>query len=248
MRKAFRIEQFSQLPYGEQSFTCANDVPSDISAKRHAEIMAALTSLRANGVSVSEGGASEDISAHLLAEMKRNMAEAQKLKDDIDNMLAAINETKSDIAALNVNALDNGSVNRVSNELDAIVFDTEAATNNLLNAVEVIDNNASLLIAGLKGDQQGLAADIQEQVTSMYEACNFQDLTGQRINKVIKLLRFIEDRVNHMVEIWGGIETFKSVVPAYSEKAVGDAALLNGPSLNTDDNVVNQDDIDALFA
>ena len=92
-----------------------------------------------------------------------------------------------------------------------------------------------------------MAADIQERVLQIYEACNFQDLTGQRITKVVNVLRFIEDRVNRMMEIWGGMEAFASIESDESLRRVGDAALLNGPALPNADQAT-QDDIDALFA
>ncbi len=126
--------------------------------------------------------------------------------------------------------------------------DTEGATNSLLNAAEHIDTHANQLSAALKGVQRDQANDISEQIIKIYEACNFQDITGQRINKVIKLLRFIEERIHSMMDIWGGLEEFKNVIPTQGDAPLGDKALLNGPSLDGDDNKVNQDDIDAMFA
>ncbi|MEH0071532.1 protein phosphatase CheZ [Pannonibacter sp. Pt2-lr] len=93
-----------------------------------------------------------------------------------------------------------------------------------------------------------MAQDIQEKVIQIFEACNFQDLTGQRITKVINTLRFIEERIIDMMNIWGGIESFNDLEVKMRAQAEGDAALLNGPSLKTDSNVASQDDIDALFA
>ena len=78
--------------------------------------------------------------------------------------------------------------------------------------------------------------------------CNFQDLTGQRITKVVSTLRFVEDRIMQMMDIWGGIETFKDIEVEQRELKEGDAALLNGPALESDIDVATQDDIDALFA
>ncbi|RMF05696.1 MAG: hypothetical protein D6773_04985, partial [Alphaproteobacteria bacterium] len=88
---------------------------------------------------------------------------------------------------------------------------------------------------------------IQELVVQIFEACNFQDLTGQRITKVVRAFQFIEERVTRMMEIWGGIESFKEIEVVDPPKRDGDAALLNGPALETDEDVASQDDIDALF-
>ena len=51
--------------------------------------------------------------------------------------------------------------------------------------------------------------EIQERVISIFEACNFQDLTGQRISKVMGTMKFIEQHINAMMEIWGGVDAIK---------------------------------------
>ena len=38
---------------------------------------------------------------------------------------------------------------------------------------------------------------------AIFEACSFQDITGQRINKVIKLLDSIDERVGKLNELFG---------------------------------------------
>ena len=91
------------------------------------------------------------------------------------------------------------------------------------------------------------ASDIQEQVVKIFEACNFQDLTGQRITKVVNAFCFIEQRVDHMMEIWGGIEGFKDIEKFDLPERTDHEELLNGPALEEDENVASQDDIDALF-
>ena len=97
-------------------------------------------------------------------------------------------------------------------------------------------------------DQQArLAEDILEKVISIFEACNFQDLTGQRISKVMGTMKFIESHINVMMDIWGGVDAIKSGSPGVIDERVGDARLLNGPKLEGDVGHASQDDIDALF-
>jgi chemotaxis protein CheZ len=97
-------------------------------------------------------------------------------------------------------------------------------------------------------DQQKLLSEeIQERVVSIFEACNFQDLTGQRINKVMTTMRFIENHVYEMMEIWGGVDAIKAHAPSIIDTREGDAKLLNGPKLDGDVGHASQDDIDALF-
>ena len=95
--------------------------------------------------------------------------------------------------------------------------------------------------------QRILGEEIQERVISIFEACNFQDLTGQRITKVMATMRFIEQHINAMMEIWGGVDAIRSHAPQIVDTREGDARLLNGPKLDGDVGHASQDDIDALF-
>jgi chemotaxis protein CheZ len=128
-----------------------------------------------------------------------------------------------------------------------VIFGTENATQSILAAAEVIDERSSALTNHLSGHDHNLAQEIQDQIIQVYEACNFQDLTGQRITKVVNTLRFVEERIIRMMDIWGGIESFRDI-EVELEHRLGDQALLNGPSLDHDQNIASQDDIDALFA
>src|ERR1700680_1100391 len=68
---------------------------------------------------------------------------------------------------------------RIAHELEEVVDSTERATQKVLAAAEEIDQVATNLAAALSGKfEQGLAKDIQELVIKIFEACNFQDLTG----------------------------------------------------------------------
>jgi len=138
---------------------------------------------------------------------------------------------------------------RVTNELDAIVGGTESATETILGGAEEIDQMVQTLMARLKDEQnQALASDIQDRVVKIFEACNFQDLTGQRITKVVGTLKFIETHIVRMMEIWGGLEAFKDIQAEKIAERKGDAALLNGPKLAGEVGHASQDDIDSLFA
>jgi chemotaxis protein CheZ len=95
--------------------------------------------------------------------------------------------------------------------------------------------------------EQKLAADILERVVEIFEACNFQDIAGQRITKVVATLKFIEDHIVNMMEIWGGINALRNFTPAAMAEPRGGARLLNGPKLDAETGHASQDDIDALF-
>ena len=111
-----------------------------------------------------------------------------------------------------------------------------------------IDQAASALAKVNSPDQQKLLSEeIQERVVSIFEACNFQDLTGQRIKKVMTTMKFIENHIAVMMDIWGGIDAIKSHAPPIVDSRESDDRLLNGPKLAGDVGHASQDDIDALF-
>ena len=230
-RKMFRIEAINAAAAGSGD-------PGD---DRHRELLAEIRALR-NLVQPTQ-----ELSEKALEQLRRDQHEASKIKAEMDLIYEAINRTKREIATLHVSGCNGQELSRVTNELDAVVLGTEGATETILAAAEAIDERAGNLAAKLKGDDQGLANDIQEHTIQIFEACNFQDLTGQRISKVVGTLRFVEERIIKMMEIWGGVETFKEI-EVELEHRMGDQSLLNGPALGSDQNIASQDDIDALFA
>ncbi|WP_244622960.1 protein phosphatase CheZ [Microvirga brassicacearum] len=134
-----------------------------------------------------------------------------------------------------------------TDELGAVVLGTETATHTILEAAEKIDELASNLAARLAGGDRDIAKEISDQVISVFEACNFQDITGQRISKVVASMRFVEERVTEMIKIWGGIESFKDIERLQGANANGEQSLLNGPALDHDPGRTSQDNIDAMF-
>ena len=232
-RKVFRIEALGAAAGASAGAGRDED--------RHREILAEIRALRSAVQPASE------LSEKALEQLRRDQSEAMKIKAEMDLIYEAINRTKREIATLHVSGCNGQELSRVSNELDAVVIGTENATETILAAAELIDDRAGNLAAKLKGSDQGLANDIQENTVLIFEACNFQDLTGQRITKVINTLRFVEERIIKMMEIWGGVESFKEI-EIELEHRLGDQALLNGPALEADKGIASQDDIDALFA
>jgi chemotaxis protein CheZ len=65
------------------------------------------------------------------------------------------------------------------------------------------------------------------------------------VAKVMATLRFVEDHVARLLQIWQHIERFS---PAISDEGrAGFRAELSGPKLPGDEGHSTQDDIDALF-
>ena len=127
---------------------------------------------------------------------------------------------------------------RICAELAAVVSETERSTQRILAGAEEIDQAAKMLSASVKTDHEhGLASDIQDNIIRVMEACNFQDLSGQRVSKVLTALSAIMERVAD-----GGLAPAKSL-PAN----VAATTLVNGPKLDGAPGHVTQDDIDLMF-
>ena len=133
---------------------------------------------------------------------------------------------------------------RAADELRASVDGMDHATQKILTSVELIDDGAKALASSLKNDyERGLAQDIQDHVVNIYEACNFQDLAGQRISNVIGIMTMVEDQIAAMIE---RCNTVTGASPG-SAKAPPARELLNGPKLDDDAGHASQGDIDKMF-
>src|SRR3954453_22785060 len=255
-RKRFRIEQeiMGDAPVAMSAVAEGGDI-----GPMHREIMAELRSIRAQ---MATGSGTGPVTESAAAQITREVADAQtlletyraqieqceKLKVELDLIHDAINRTKREIATLHGKSFDGGEMAKVNGELGAVVGGTEQATQQILEATEAIDQAATALSKNTSPDQQKLLSEeIQERVISIFEACNFQDLTGQRISKVMTTMKFIEQHIYEMMNIWGGIDAIKAHASPTVDTREGDARLLNGPKMEGEVGHASQDDIDAMF-
>jgi chemotaxis protein CheZ len=136
---------------------------------------------------------------------------------------------------------------RAAGELAVAVESMETATQKVLASVEAVDDCARVLVSALTDDyHHGLAQDIQDHVVRVYEACNFQDLAGQRIGKVIATLVMVEEQLAVMIENCNNVTSAARPDKAAGSQPSGD--LLNGPRLDGDGGHASQQDIDLMFA
>ena len=253
-RRRFRIEEaFSgdiQLPPEVDTEVRPHAPRNHERTARHPGADGCLTSdAVASTETIGEAAAREVAEAHALLETYRAQIEqCEKLKVELDLIYDAITRTKREIAVLHGKSFNGEEMAKVNGELGAVVGGTEEATQQILEATEAIDNAATALSKVTSPDQQKLLSEeIQERVVSIFEACNFQDLTGQRIKKVMTTMKFIEHHITVMMDIWGGVDAIKAHAPPIVDTREGDAKLLNGPKLEGDVGHASQDDIDALF-
>jgi chemotaxis protein CheZ len=169
------------------------------------------------------------------------------LQHEVVTISQRIKVTRSEIAALKHPLASQDKLQSASEHLEAVVQATERATNDIMSAAEAIDDAVQEVRAQLpEGYQADRLNDVSEQVVRIYEACNFQDLTGQRITKVVRTLSFIEERVARMVRVWGIEELAAEPLPPDIDLKDGDLAL-RGPSAKDKPDTVTQDDIDKMF-
>lgn len=178
--------------------------------------------------------------------LPQKAAEVSMLKTELRALAVCIEHTKAEIAALKPKDAQDDRLIAVTFELDAIVSSTERASENILEAAEKIESIAREIQAhAADGYVSRLVEDISDTISTVYESCNFQDITGQRITKVVKTLKYVEARINAMIEIWGP-ENIADVSPKiFEEHHDDDSKLLNGPQLES--HAISQDDIDKLF-
>jgi len=234
--KRYRIEDsFRPENFGEASTV------APVNQEQIGQILATVQELR-TFLDPSQRLATEIIDAY-----RREIHEVYQLKTELDAMKEAITSTKLEIATLHRSEHQGKGMRRVAGELDAVVGATEEAATTILAAVEEIETQAQMLRAtGVKKGKSDHVDVILDRVVTMYEACNFQDLTGQRISKIVGVMKFVEERLDRMIEVWGGLEALKELVDKDLEDDE-ERSLLNGPKLETDIGHVDQTDIDALF-
>jgi chemotaxis protein CheZ len=163
-----------------------------------------------------------------------------RLQAELEDLSGTIQRTMREVATIRHPMMENDRVQSAVDELGAIVAATEFATEQILTAAETIE--ASVAAA----PDNDAAATTVEAVTSIYEACNFQDITGQRITRVMMLLRDVDERLVAIIEHVGRDRFLAEAPPPRPDQRCADKALLNGPA--TTGTGLQQASIDTLFA
>ena len=195
-----------------------------------------LAAIRSQQPQIEPGMITEVVRAVLTTISDDLTAKESSLLREVEELGQMIANTKSEIAALRVDDITDHDIPFATDELDAIVEHTAHATDAILESCEMLDE-VSVTVSG------DAAAKLQAATTKIYEACSFQDITGQRITKVVNTLKTIEGKVAHIVGTFG-----KSAagVRGAADHVTTDADLLNGPQLPA--HAMDQSDIDKLLA
>jgi hypothetical protein len=181
------------------------------------------------------------------SEESESKSRLHALRGELQDMAASIVETKRQIAALQPTDAGQNRIMVATGELDAIVSATERATSEIIAQAELLLSMSEEISA----HDPGLAGRVEGSATEILMACSFQDITGQRTNKVVNAMRYLEHRINAMVSIWGVTDLTADGAPGPSRDLEPptdmrpDAHLLHGPAAEGEG--VEQSDIDALF-
>jgi chemotaxis protein CheZ len=163
------------------------------------------------------------------------------LHQEFQSIAAEIGALKRDMASLRPDHLRFERIPEAGRELDAVVESTEEASSSIMTAAEEI-------MAADVSDPDAYKAFVDERMILIFEACAFQDLTGQRIRKVVKTLNWIEERIATLAQklkFTGADEAEAAAEETEDEKRMREL-ILHGPQMKGDG--VTQNAVDDFFA
>lgn len=160
-------------------------------------------------------------------------------QDELKELLSYIEQTKNDLVEIQPKHLSENRIPEASNQLDQVVATTEVAAGKIMDSAEEI----SELAMTLDGE---LADKLMMISTQIFETSSFQDITGQRVTKVVDTLKHIEEKLVVLANAIGDTDSHIHAEKAAEDISVeSDENLLQGPQCTVTGN--DQDAIDALF-
>ncbi|WP_299480496.1 chemotaxis protein [uncultured Roseibium sp.] len=158
--------------------------------------------------------------------------------DELRAIGKEISRMKEEISQLRANDMTGNKIPGAGRELDAIVEATEDATNTIMEAAEDI-------MGADTSDPEAYQELVSNKMISIFEACTFQDITGQRISKVVTTLNYIDERVSSFIEHLRIPEDLEADLEESDEDRRKRELILHGPQ--HDGEGVSQDDIDSML-
>ncbi len=172
----------------------------------------------------------------LVALMRGFFQQLDKRRSEEFRIIAGyIAKAKEEIREMRPHDISQERIPTAGAELEAITRDTENATHAIMNSAEAI--------MGFDGSDPDYKTKVDDEVMKIFEACSFQDITGQRVSKVVGVLKQIEERVGKLANTLGVEDSLPQEMTA-EEKRRHDL-LLNGPAIGGPE--TKQDAIDAMF-
>ena len=163
------------------------------------------------------------------------------IHDELHGILRRIEGLRNEIARVRADDISNNRLPDMGRELSAIVESTESATNTIMESAEAV-------LAVDTDDLDAYKEIVSDKMMLIFEACSFQDLTGQRVNKIVETVEIIEERINLLCQMLdmnamsgGKIEDAELSAKEKRKKDL----MLNGPAHGNEG--VDQSAIDKLF-
>lgn len=199
-----------------------------------AERLEALRVERGDNVDVGEIA---DVVESLMKTMDGDLSALDmQVHQEIYQLVGYVREVKNEIAQIRPTKIKEEYIPEATDELDAIVSMTASATETILEMVENIEELSSDM-------PKEVSEKVGEAVTRIYEACNFQDITGQRIKKIVEALKYIDEKIEKLALAVG--HKAEDELKDNTVETLTDEDLLNGPQLP--ENANSQSDVDSLF-
>jgi chemotaxis protein CheZ len=184
-----------------------------------------LNTILSEAASLSEGDRAKLCESLEKLYMDHLPLQESSLYTELNSIRIKIANTKKEISA----ASATGAVTDAKEALAEVMNSTEKATDTILDAAEHIQKIANASVPGEAGQA------LSQQAIQIMEACNFQDLTGQLLQKVTVTVQFVEEVIGHVLE----------KIDIENDHLSEDETLMNGPALNG--GATSQTDIDKLF-
>lgn len=118
--------------------------------------------------------------------MSRQDLEA--LHREVESVARYVSTLKREIAALRPNEIYRDRLPEAHGDLNSIKEATATSVNAIMSAGEAI-------LTSKESSLDSYRADVEAKVMQIFEACSFQDLTGQRVSRVDELVGQMERRL-----------------------------------------------------
>jgi len=181
-----------------------------------------------------------------MLEVTTNLKEmdTERLAENLDALFTYVQRVRKEIASLNHSGNGEDKFVTLGEQLDGVVEATRDASESIMEAIEKNNEAVAKLKHSIKDSALlQVLEDIENNNNAVFEACAFQDITGQRVTKIVKSVGYVEKRVNALREIWGTEELSK--VEPMAEALTENEKLLNGPQSKA--KAISQEEIDRLF-
>lgn len=162
----------------------------------------------------------------------------RSMHQELREILQAIEGLRTELSRVDANDIFAKRIPEMGRELGAIVKATEVATNTIMNVAEQV-------LAADKSDPQKYAAEVEQHMMAVFEACSFQDLTGQRVTKIIHTMEVIEERIEVLCKMIENNNLAPTTSAPSPREKLNREKLVSGPAHEGEG--VSQSDIDAMF-